>query len=61
MIANRMAEGYIVRSQIKQTSGHSELDAAALKVAAVMRFTPARNDDQPVAVWIQLPIVFRSN
>jgi outer membrane biosynthesis protein TonB len=37
------------------------LDAAALKVANVMRFSPALNGTEPVPVWIQLPIVFRTN
>jgi TonB family protein len=43
---------------VKQSSGHEALDDAALKVAEVMRFTPAMNDGQPVSAWIDLPIVF---
>lgn len=54
-------EGRVVRTQLKQTSGEPQLDKAALKVASIMRFSPARIGDDPVSVWIQLPIAFRSN
>ncbi len=48
-----------VRNQfIQETSGHAALDDAALRVAPVFRFTPALNRDQPVPVWVQLPITF---
>jgi TonB family protein len=51
-------EGTVQRSQVNETSGHHELDEAALKVANVMRFSPAQNRDLTVPVWISLPIVF---
>lgn len=41
------------------TSGTAMLDAAALRVADVFRFRAAMNRDQPVAVWIRLPVTFR--
>ena len=50
--------GKVQRLQINQSAGHEELDAAALKVAALIEFTPALKDDQPVPVWISLPITF---
>jgi protein TonB len=52
--------GKIVKSQIKEGSGHDAFDRAALKVAEVMQFTPALNRDQKVSVWIQVPIMFRA-
>ncbi|MBX6365425.1 MAG: energy transducer TonB [Gemmatimonadetes bacterium] len=52
--------GRVADTRISKASGHEALDAAALRVAGAMRFTPAENDGRPVAVWIQLPIVFRS-
>ena len=45
---------------INESSGHQALDMAALRVGAVMRFTPALNRDQPVPVWISLPIAFQA-
>ena len=51
--------GRVQRMMIKESSGHAALDEAALKVADVMRFRPARNGDEPVPVWVALPIEFR--
>jgi protein TonB len=50
--------GTVRDTRIQTTSGHQALDQAALKVAEVIRFTPALNRDQRVAVWISLPITF---
>ena len=67
--------GRVLHSQIYETSGHQQLDQAALEVASAYQFTPAMNPRQvrnpvpfshpviriremPVAVWIQIPIMF---
>ena len=52
--------GTVQRTDIKQSSGHPALDEAALKVADLMQFTPAMNRDQKVKVWVDMPIVFRT-
>lgn len=52
--------GEVIRSQVKESSGNVELDRAALVVARIMRFKPARDRDGPREVWIALPIVFQS-
>jgi TonB family protein len=52
--------GGIAEARVKESSGNDELDRAALAVVRVMRFSPARNRDAVVPVWIALPIVFRS-
>jgi protein TonB len=54
-------EGQVLNRRVSQTSGHTELDEAALQVADVFRFTPARNRDARVPVWIRLPITFQVN
>ena len=51
-------EGLVRKTQIKESSGHEALDGAALKVAAVIEFTPALKEDKKVPVWISLPITF---
>jgi protein TonB len=51
--------GRVERTQVQETSGFEALDAAAANVAEVMRFTPAQNRDQTVAVWVQIPIRFQ--
>jgi len=53
--------GEVVQSRISEASGQDQLDAAALRVADVFRFTAAMNRDDPVPVWIQLPITFQVN
>jgi TonB family protein len=53
-------QGHIADVQVKESSGNDQLDSAAMAVARVMRFTPARNQNVTVPVWIALPIVFRS-
>lgn len=50
--------GVVERTQVQETSGFDALDQAAANVALVMRFTPARNGDETVAVWVQIPIRF---
>ncbi len=52
------AEGVVRNQLVASSSGHQALDDAALRVAAVFRFTPALNRDQAVPVWVQLPITF---
>ena len=53
------AKGNVARVLLKSSSGHAALDDAALKVAEVMRFKPAKNRDELVAVWVDMPIIFR--
>jgi protein TonB len=50
------ASGKVQRAAILESSGRPALDRAALNVAAVIEFTPARDGDRPVPVWIAVPI-----
>jgi len=50
--------GKVIKRLIDKSSGHKDLDDAALKVAAVMRFSPALNRDKKVPVWVAFPITF---
>jgi TonB family protein len=52
-------EGHVVKTALQRTSGYTQLDDAAAKVAPVMKFSPALNRDQRVMVWVELPITFR--
>ncbi len=52
-------EGRVLNSRVSKSSGHAQLDEAALKVADVVLFTPALNRDQRVQVWIEVPITFQ--
>lgn len=53
------ARGEVQDVRIERSSGHPALDAAALEVARVYRFSPALNRDAPVPVWVQFTITFQ--
>jgi TonB family protein len=53
--------GRVLNSISHVASGHPELDAAAHAVVRQLRFEPARNRGEPVAVWMQLPITFSAS
>ena len=50
--------GRVQEAQVLKSSGHQELDRAALRVARIARLKPAMHDGEAVAVWITLPISF---
>lgn len=50
--------GRVRDRRLARSSGHAQLDEAALRVGDVFRFTPAYTPEGPVAVWIQVPITF---
>jgi periplasmic protein TonB len=52
--------GAVQHTMLSRSSGYPALDEAALKVASEMEFTPALNRDRRVAVWVEIPIVFRT-
>lgn len=53
------ADGRVVRTRVNVSSGYEAFDAAAVKVAKLMRFRPAQNMDRKVPVWVSIPIVFQ--
>jgi periplasmic protein TonB len=50
--------GTVEDYRIQQSSGHAQLDEAALAVAGLYRFSPALNRDKKVPVWVLFPIEF---
>ncbi len=52
--------GRVIKTQVQKSSGQQSLDDAAIKVANIMRFSPALNRDKKVPVWVALPIVFQT-
>ena len=46
-------------TKVVTTSGHPELDSAAVRGAPQLRFLPAKREGKPVAVSIKLPVFFR--
>jgi periplasmic protein TonB len=53
-------DGRVLHARLHTSSGHPQLDEAALRVAPEMRFSPAMNRDKRVQVWVEIPIAFSS-
>jgi protein TonB len=51
--------GTVEDYRIQESSGHAQLDEAALAVAGLYRFSPALNRDKKVPVWVLFPIEFQ--
>ncbi len=51
-------DGRVKNARVKDSSGYAELDSAAVAAARQFEFTPARNRDKVVPVWIAVPISF---
>ena len=54
-------QGVVENVLVNQSSGVEQLDAAATNVSRIFEFTPALNQNRPVAVWISIPITFQSS
>jgi TonB family protein len=52
-------EGSVQDVQINVSSGNAQLDEAALRVARVIRFSPALSQGAVVPVWVSIPIQFQ--
>jgi TonB family protein len=50
--------GVPVDQEVREASGYTGFDSAALRVGSAMRFSPAYNRDRKTRVWVSLPIVF---
>lgn len=50
--------GRVEKSEVKTSTGNALLDDAAMRVAAEMRFSPAKNRDKVTAVWVQQWVTF---
>lgn len=53
-------EGLVGDTRITQSSGEPALDEAAVTAMQDARFTPARNRDETVPVWVQLPVTMQA-
>ncbi len=51
-------DGKVVATDVLISSGHRDLDTAALEAVLRWRFEPYRSDDPTLRVWVQVPVVF---
>jgi len=52
-------DGSIIDAKVLKSSGNQMLDQAALAAARKAKFTPAKQRDKYVRVWVSIPINFR--
>ena len=43
---------------VRSTSGYEEMDTSAVRGARELRFQPGRRGEEPVEVWVRLPVRF---
>jgi protein TonB len=51
-------DGSVTEAEVLKSSGNQSLDAAAVEAAYKARFTPAKQRDQPVRVYVSIPYRF---
>ena len=51
-------KGGVVEARLRRQTGWPALDELALTMARGFRYSPAKNGDEVVPVWISTPIVF---
>ena len=52
------ADGRVTDVQVDQSAGHPDLDRAATEAVRRWRFEPARRGNEPVGMWVRLPVQF---
>jgi protein TonB len=53
-----LANGTVGDVQVEHSAGHPDLDQAAAEAITKWRFEPARRGNQPIAVWLRMPVRF---
>lgn len=51
-------EGGVDSAMVMESSGHPELDSAAVRGALAMGFDPATREGEPLRVWARVPVHF---
>lgn len=54
-------QGTVDSARVEKSSGHTAFDQAATDGVRQLRFQPGRRGDQPVGMWVLLPVQFRMN
>ena len=54
-----LIDGRVGDVLVQQTAGHPDLDQAAVEAVRRWRFEPARRGNDPVAMWVLLPVEFQ--
>lgn len=54
-----LPSGEVDTVRIERASGYAAFDSAAVGGARDLRFEPARRGEEPVSVWVLLPVQFQ--
>ena len=54
-----LVDGRVGDVLVQQTAGHPDLDQAAVEAVRRWHFEPARRGNDPVAMWVLLPVEFQ--
>jgi protein TonB len=54
-----LIDGRVGEVIVQQSAGHPDLDQAAAAAVRQWRFEPGRRGDDPVDMWVLLPVDFR--
>lgn len=54
-----LIDGRVGDVLVQESAGHPDLDEAAAVAVRQWRFEPARRGNDPVAMWVLLPVDFR--
>ena len=54
-----LANGCVGQIEIKRSSGHESLDQSALSTVKQWKFVPAKKGEDPVPLWVHIPIKFQ--
>jgi len=52
-------DGSVMNAKVLKSSGNPQLDEAAIIAARKSKFTPAKQRDKPVRVWVSIPFYFK--
>ena len=53
-----LESGRVGEVRVEHTAGHPDLDQAAAEAIKKWRFEPARRGNQPITVWLRMPVKF---
>jgi len=54
-----LADGRVGQIELKRSCGHAVLDSSALTAVKQWRFIPAKKGQNPVPLWVNIPIKFQ--
>ena len=54
-----LADGRVGQIELRRSSGHAVLDSSAFTAVKHWRFIPAKKGENPVSLWVNIPIKFQ--